>query len=96
MPSGSGSAAQEFTPDKEAPDLIGSGSDVIELGVSHEPLDRPLSGIAGTSKGLDGFKAYLDGIFRGQQDRTCSIITGCLALVAGAGNGIDVGPALCS
>ncbi len=52
-PAPSRSRPDQLPPDQHAADLVGARADVEELGVTEEPLDGPVLGVAGAAQRLD-------------------------------------------
>src|SRR5258706_4505251 len=59
---------EELAPDQHAADLVGAGSDVVELGVAEQSPRGKFVDVAVSAQALDRFQRDLDRVLRGEHD----------------------------
>src|SRR5262245_53370835 len=81
----------QLATDQHAPDLARAGADLIKLGVAQQPPGRIIINVSIATEALDRLERHPGRALAGIQDRTRSVLARGLALIARAGDRIDVG-----
>src|SRR5262249_13908997 len=81
---------EELSADEHAPDLGGSGTDLIKFRIAKEPAGREVVDVAIAAKGLDGLERHRRCLLGGKENDARGVFARRLPAIASAGDGVDV------